>query len=146
MAGSKSFGLALALLCAACSSLVFDGRSFERTDWRVIAINGQDTPAQSGEYRMHFTNGRFSGGFGCNGMSAEYRVAGNQLSVGKTDNGIFHVGWITATERDCSMSPTGHFEDETRAILQEPMQIRPNGRDSIVLMSGPGTIVLKRLP
>lgn len=136
----------LPLLCAACTTIAPGAGTFEGTNWRVVAVNGTETPPAETGYRVSFSNGLFHAGFGCNGMTAEYRVVGGQLQVGKMEGDTFRIGSIMATERDCSMSPTGHFEDEARAILQEPMQIRPNGHNSIVLMSGPGTIVLKRLP
>jgi hypothetical protein len=37
---------ALALACAACTSIAVDARTFEGTRWRVTAIDAKPTPAK----------------------------------------------------------------------------------------------------
>jgi heat shock protein HslJ len=124
----------LALLCAGCTTIAPGTGTFEGTRWRVANINGQDTPATD-NYRMEFTHNRVSARFGCNSFSGTYRVSPYQIDVSD----------LVGTRMACS-PPAGTFENMASAIMREPMHVRPNGRDSLVLMSGPGAIVLRRLP
>ncbi|MFL6773439.1 MAG: META domain-containing protein, partial [Sphingomicrobium sp.] len=82
MAAAGSRGAALALLCAACTSIAADARTFENTRWHVVAINGRPTPA-TGDYRIEFKDGGIGGRFGCNGWGAAYVVRGDLLEAGQ---------------------------------------------------------------
>lgn len=133
---------ALALLCAGCTTVVIDQRTFDGTQWRVFGIDRAPIRAEAG-YRMDFLGSRWHGGFGCNGMSAEYRVRGNILEVGRSEAGQFRLGEVMATERDCSSSPDGHFEGDALAILRRPMEIRFRGKRHLVLSNASGSIDLE---
>jgi len=146
MAAAGFRSAALVLACAACATVAIDQRTFEGTSWRETAVNGHATPVESVGYRMHLKNSRFSGGFGCNSMGAEYRFAGNQMMIGKTEGGQFHVGWIMQTERDCSDRPDGPFEGWAWAILQHPMMVRFHGARRLTLSNSAGSIELERIP
>jgi heat shock protein HslJ len=122
------------LLVAACTSIAPGVGTFAGTHWRVAAINGQATPATD-NYRIEFTGNRVSARFGCNRFAGTYRVAPYELVISE----------LVGTRMAC-LPPAGAFENTATAILHEPLHIRPNGRDSLVLSSGPGTIVLYRLP
>jgi heat shock protein HslJ len=141
MAAAGFRAAAIALACAGCTTIAVGPRSLEGTHWQVIGIDRAPIRKEAG-YRMDFDRGRFSGGFGCNGMSAEYRVADDQLLIGKTDSGRFHIGWVTATERDCSMKPDGHFEGDALAVLQRPMTLRFRDGRHAVLSNASGSIDL----
>ena len=46
----------LAFLCAGCTSIAADARTFEGTRWHVTAVNGRATPV-AGDYRIEFKDG-----------------------------------------------------------------------------------------
>jgi len=135
---------ALALACASCTRIEVTERSFDGTQWRVIGIDRAPVRPEAG-YRMNFKAGRFSGGFGCNGMSAEYQVIRNYMMIGKSAGGTFHVGWIMSTERDCSVRPDGHFEEDALAILRRPMSLSFRGKRQLVLSNASGSIDLEQV-
>src|SRR5256885_8775422 len=70
----------LAFLCAGCTSIAADARTFEGTRWHVTAINGRATP-RAGDYRIEFRNRGIGGRFGCNGFGGRYAISGEQLSA-----------------------------------------------------------------
>jgi len=50
------------------------------TSWRVMVVNGRQTPA-NGDYSMRFeTNGQMGARFGCNAMGGRYRMVGGTLT------------------------------------------------------------------
>ena len=53
------------MLVAGCTSIAADARTFDGTEWQVVAIDGQATP-RAENYRVRFANGQFGGRFGCN--------------------------------------------------------------------------------
>jgi heat shock protein HslJ len=139
-AGFKPFALALA--CASCASINSDEQTFAGTDWRVSAINARPTPGGPG-YHMQFEARVWRGGFGCNGMTGEYRVGGDQLAIGRSEGARFFAGRVMATERDCSARPDGHFEGEAVAILAQPMRMRWSSGRRLTLSNAAGSIELK---
>lgn len=141
MAAAGFKPIALALACAACTSINADQRTFTGTDWRVSAINARPTPGGP-DYHMQFGARDWRGGFGCNGMTGEYRAGGDHLAIGRSEGARFFVGRIMATERDCSARPDGHFEAEAVAILLQPMRMRWSSERRLMLSNAAGSIEL----
>jgi heat shock protein HslJ len=132
----------LALICTACTSIHADRRAFAGTDWRVSKINGQQTPGAP-DYHMQFGAADWRGGFGCNGMTGEYRLEDDQLAIGRSEGDRFFVGRIMATERDCSAGGNGHFEGEAVAVLLQPMRMRWSSARRLTLSNSAGSIELQ---
>ncbi|MGE5563785.1 MAG: META domain-containing protein [Bacillota bacterium] len=133
--GAAAFrAAALALACAACTSVVADARTFDGTSWRVAAIDGRATPA-AGDYRIEFRNGEITGRFGCNGWGGAYSVAGDTITAGR----------IIATQMACS-DPAASFESEGFAILRQPMHLAWAAGETLTLANGAGSIRLKQRP
>jgi len=123
---------ALALLCVGCTTVQFTQRSFEGTEWRIAAINGEATPS-SGVYPMRFQGGRVSVGLGCNGGSGDYRVVGDQLKVAP----------LAKTERECTPIHRMELEAGAIRILLLPMQISQNQRTGgTILANSAGSLEL----
>jgi len=125
---------ALGLLCAACTSIAADARSFEETRWHVTAISGRATPAKDG-YRMEFRSGSISGRFGCNGFGGRYSVARATLVVRE----------VRSTLMACS-DPAASFESAGFAILNQPMRMRWSSSRQMSLSNSSGSIDLTLLP
>ena len=120
-----------------------DGRRFEGcgggavspatladTNWQVSAINGRPVPAPNNFYLL-FETGRLSAKFGCNGLGADYRQAGDTITAGP----------VMATRMACAdMS----FETQGSAILERPMRMTWAGGDRLTLSNGAGSIELTR--
>ena len=102
------------------------------TDWRVVMVNGRQTPAQ-GDYSMRFgAGGAFGAKFGCNLMGGEYRLAG----------GILTVGNLNQTLMGCP-EPAMAFESQGSAILQQPMLVAFTGSKRMTLSNSAGSIALR---
>lgn len=123
---------ALALACAACTSIAVDSRTFEGTYWRVTAIDGEPTPA-SGDYRVSFENGRISGRFGCNSWSGAFAVTGERITAAQ----------VVSTKMACP-EPAGRFEGRGLAVINQPMRWRWASGQELTLASGAGSILLVR--
>ena len=132
-AGIRSASSAiLALLCAACTSIHADQRTFEGTRWRVVAVNSRPTPAAAGDYRIEFRDGRIAGRFGCNGFGGPYSVRGDTLVA--TD--------VASTLMGCR-EPSATFESAGFAILRRPMQLNWSSGDRLTLANAAGQIELQ---
>ncbi len=125
-------GAVLALACAACTSIAIDGRTFEGTSWRVIAIDGEPTPA-SGDYHVEFENGRISGRFGCNIWGGAFAVAGERLTA----------AGVVSTKMAC-LGPAARFESRGLAVVNQPMRWKWDTSRKLTLTSGAGSILLVR--
>lgn len=125
---------ALALVCAACTSIAADARTFEGTDWHVTAINTRPTPA-AGNYRIGFRNGRIGGQFGCNHFGGEYRVSPDVLTTSA----------MMMTEMGCT-DPAATFESWGISVLQQPMRMSWASSRRLTLSNGAGSIDLELLP
>lgn len=125
-------GAALALACAACTSIAVDSRTFEGTYWRVTAIDGEATPP-AGDYHMNFENGRISGRFGCNGWSGAFAVTGERITAAQ----------VASTKMACP-GPAGSFESRGLAVINQPMRWRWGTGQELTLISGAGSISLVR--
>ena len=127
-------GAAGLVAVAGCTSIAATDATFENSQWRVAAINGEATPALP-NYRMAFARGRVSGQFGCNHFGGDYRLRGDTLTTGA----------VAMTEMACS-GPADHFEGLGLAILPQPMALRWTSAQRLTLANGNGTIALERLP
>ena len=131
MAAAGCRAAALALACAACTSIAVDQRSLEGTSWRVTAIDGEATPA-AGDYRIEFRNGRINGRFGCNGWGGDYTMRGDALIVGR----------VISTMMACS-DPAARFESEGLAILRQPVEWSWRDVHRMTLSNGAGSMELQ---
>ena len=96
------------------------------TNWRVVSINGTQTPASN--FYVNFMPDRMSAKFGCNSLGAGYTQNGNMLTAGA----------IMATKMAC---PDMSFETQGSAIMMQPMTISGLG-NRLTLSSRAGTIEL----
>lgn len=124
----------LGLLCAACTSIAVDLRTFEGTRWRVASIDGRDTPSP-GDYHIAFEGGRVTGRFGCNGWGGPYGVEDEALVAGE----------ITSTMMACA-EPAASLERMGFMVLREPMRWTWDGGKRVTLGNGAGSLVLERRP
>lgn len=102
--------------------------TLNRTNWRVVAINGQQVPAQN--YYINFMPDRMSAKFGCNSLGAGYSQNGNQLNVGA----------VMATRMAC---PDMSFENSGSRVLEAPLTVSGSG-GMLTLSSRNGSIDLMR--
>lgn len=116
----------LALICAGCTSIHADRRTFEGTNWQVTAINGVRTPP----YRIWFGGGYMRGDI-CNRFEGPFKVARDVLQL---------TGFM-ATERGCP-GPPMRFEESAFAILHRPMRMRWGSGRRLTLSNGAGAIAL----
>ena len=123
-----------ALLCAGCTSINADARTFEGTRWQVSAINGRPTPA-TGNYVLRFGDGRIGGQVGCNHLGGDYRAAGDVLTTTA----------LVMTEMACS-EPAASFESSAIAVLQQPMRMGWISGQRLTLSNAAGSLALERLP
>ena len=120
---------ALALACAACTSVMADERTFDGTRWHVTAIDGRATPA-TGDYHVQFARDEISGRFDCNGWGGRYAIVGDIITAGE----------IRSTMMAC---PDMSFESSGLAVLDRPMQIRWSSGRQLTLTNGAGSIELR---
>ncbi len=132
-AGFRSTILAL-LLCAGCTSIAADARTFEGTRWHVTAINGRATPT-NGDYRVEFKSGGIGGRFGCNHFGGRFAVKGGTLIARE----------IRSTLMACS-DPAASFESVGFGVLNQPMRINWSSGERLNLSNSAGSITLERIP
>ena len=134
-AGTRAASSALlALLCAACTSINADQRTFEGSRWQVVAINQRPTPSTA-DYRAEFKNGSIAGRFGCNSFGGRYSVEGDTL----------HTPEIASTLMGCP-EPSATFESAGFAILRQPMRFNWSSGRQLTLSNPAGSIALDRIP
>jgi len=134
MAAAGFKAAALALACAACTSVMADERTFDGTRWHVTAVDGRATPA-TGDYHVQFTRNEISGRFGCNGFGGRYAIVGDIITAGE----------IRSTMMACS-EPAAGLESRGFAVLNRPMQMRWTSGRQLTLSNGAGSIALQRTP
>lgn len=134
MAAAGFRATALALACAACTSIAVDARTFEGTRWRVTAIDGQPTPA-AGDYRVEFHGRGIGGRFGCNGFGGSYAVIGDIMTAGE----------VRSTMMGCP-EPAAGFETRGFAVLRLPMHMEWATGRHLTLSNSAGSIELERQP
>ena len=134
MAAAGFKAAALALACAACTSVMADERTLDGTRWHVTAVDGRATPA-TGDYHVHFTRNEISGRFGCNGFGGRYAIVGDIITAGE----------IRSTLMGCP-EPAASFESRGFAVLNRPMQMRWTSGRQLTLSNGAGSVELQRTP
>ena len=132
-AGFRSTVLAL-LLCAGCTSIAADARTFEGTRWHVTAISGRTTPS-NGDYRVEFKSGGIGGRFGCNHFGGRVAVKGETLIARE----------IRSTLMACS-DPAASFESAGFGVLNQPMRINWSSGRHLTLSNAAGSIDLELAP
>jgi heat shock protein HslJ len=132
MAAAAFRTAALALVCAACTSIEADARTFDGTRWHVTAIDGRATPA-TGDYHVEFKAGEISGRFGCNGWGGSYAVSGETMTAGN----------VMSTMMACG-DPAMTFESEGLAVLRQPMHWSWIAAQKLTLSNGAGSIEMVR--
>lgn len=135
-AGFRGAAIAAAIAVAGCTSVIADARTFEGTDWRVTAVNGQPTPPG---LSLRFSGGQLGGYLGCNRFSGPYRVAGNMLIV--TPMAMTQMACEPATDE-----PRPIFEPAGIAILSSAMRMTWRSGASLTLSNAAGSIALERTP
>jgi heat shock protein HslJ len=101
------------------------------TSWRVVAVDGQPTPAV-GDYSMRFdASGGLGARFGCNSMGGQYRLTGDVLTVSN----------LASTLMGCP-EPAATFEREGSEVLGQPMRIAFSSNDRMYLSNAAGSISL----
>jgi heat shock protein HslJ len=122
---------ALVLSYAACTSVSVNGRTLEGTHWRVVAIDGHQTPA-NGDYLMEFSGGQISGRFGCNRWSGNYAVDGRTLTPRQ----------VVSTKIACEgLAMT--FENQGLSVLNGPGRLTWPSGQKLRLVNGAGSIALE---
>ena len=129
-----ALGAAAALLAAGCTSVHSTSSTFERTQWRVTAINGQPTPGTD-SYRLEFRGGQAGGRFGCNQFGGPYRVAGETMILGD----------VASTLMGCP-EPAATHESQGFAVLRQPMRIDWRSDRQLTLSNSAGSLALERSP
>lgn len=125
---------ALALLCAACTSVSVNNRTLEGTHWRVAEIGGRRTPS-SGDYLIEFSGSQIDGRFGCNRWHGTYAVSA----------GVLTASQVISTKMACpGIAMT--FENQGLSVLDRPMRlIWASGRE-LSLANEAGSIALEVQP
>jgi heat shock protein HslJ len=126
--------LSSALLCAACTSIAVDQRTFENTRWHVTDMDGTPTPSGPG-FTMDFGRGAASAQFGCNRGSGSLAVSGDRMIPGRD--------W-TVTAAACLSQERMQFEREGFDVLAKPMRISWLSATRVTLSNGAGSINLQR--
>ena len=121
------------LALAGCTSINAGPASFEGTNWRVAAIDGQATPS-TGDYGLQFSNGRASGRFGCNHLGGTYAVSANVMTFGT----------VIATRMACS-DPAMSFETNGLKVMQQPVALNWTSANRLELSNSAGSIALVRI-
>jgi len=134
MAAAGFKAAALALACAACTSVMADERTFDGTHWHVKAVDGRATPA-TGDYHVQFTRNEISGRFGCNSFGGRYAIVGDIMTAGE----------VRSTLMGCP-EPAASLESRGFAVLNRPMQMRWASGRQLTLSNGAGSIALQRTP
>ena len=105
------------------------------TNWRVVSVDGQATPA-GGDYAIRFDAGGGVGArFGCNAMGGQYRLAGDQLTVSN----------LASTLMGCP-EPAATLERRGAAVLGQPMRIAFTSNERMSLTNPTGSIALDPIP
>lgn len=133
--------LSAAALCAACTSIRADARTFAGTSWRVTAINGQATP-DAGPFVLRFQERLFDGRFGCNNAHGSYTVEGDKLiplGVGTTEMACDYPD-----DRPHAL-PLMAWERWGFAVVRRPMRMQWKSGRQLTLSNAAGSIELERL-
>ena len=133
----RGLGLAAMLLagCASSPAAPPPLADLAGTSWRVVMVNGRQTPAD-GDYSMRFdSSGGVGARFGCNAMGGRYRMVGGTLTVGD----------LATTLMGCP-EPAASFESQGSAVLSQPMQVSFTSNERMGLTNAAGSIALDPMP
>lgn len=116
-----------------CGGPVLPPASLDRTNWRILSINGRDVVGDRSA-TLRFAQGRVTGSAGCNQISGNFLSDGNRLTVSQT----------VSTRMACDGSAMLQ-ESALLQIFRQSMAIRfaPNGR--MILTAGESSVVLERV-
>jgi heat shock protein HslJ/uncharacterized membrane protein len=116
-----------------CGGPVLPPASLDRTNWRIISINGSDIVGDRAA-TLRFAEGRVSGSAGCNQLSGNFLSDGNRLTVTQA----------VSTRMACD-GPLMLQESALLALFRQSMAIRfaPDGR--MILSAGESSVVLERV-
>jgi heat shock protein HslJ len=131
---------ALALACAACTSIAIDARTFEGTRWRVTAVNGRATPSL-GRFRVEFRRDSFAARFGCNTASGSYSIEGTLVRPG-----LVAITQMSCIETRPAPVPIMTWEKWGSSVISRPMRMDWRSGRHLVLSNAAGSIELDRLP
>ena len=134
MAAAGSRSAFIALLCAGCTSVAPDLRTFENTRWRVVAVNGQATPP-AGDYQIRFERGEIGGRLGCNQFGGRSTLAGETIVVRD----------MASTLMGCP-EPAASFESAGLRVLGAPVRWSWAAGRKLTLGNAAGSLQLERLP
>lgn len=130
-AAFKAVALFAAVICGGCTAINLHPDTLAGTNWRVVTVNGQPTPA-AGDYSMRFEgDGGLGARFGCNHMGGSYRLAGSTLTVTN----------LASTLMGCP-EPAASFESRGAAVLGRPMQVAFSSNERMYLSNEAGSIAL----
>ena len=115
-----------------CGGEILPPADLAGTNWSIANINGADTGGGAA-YSLSFMGDRLSGKAGCNSIAGTYSVSGPTLTAGS----------LSTTKMAC---PAPHMDHERQAlaILGQPIHLRFQGPETLLLSSSGGTMVLKR--
>jgi heat shock protein HslJ len=113
-----------------CGGDAVPPETLAETNWQVATVNGRRVPAPN-DFFLIFEASRLSAKFGCNGISADYRQAGDTITAGP----------VRATRMAC---PDMSFETQGGAILAQPMRMTWKDGDQLALSNEQGSIELTR--
>ena len=131
----RAIGLLAALALHACAAPPPPLAELAGTQWRVVMINGRQTPS-TGDYSMRFeADGRMGARFGCNLMGGPYRMVGGTLTISD----------LSQTLIGCP-EPAASFESQASAVLSRPMQVAFSSNERMSLSNDAGSIALDPLP
>lgn len=105
-------------------------QSVANTNWRVVAVNGHETP-ETGEFYMRFGPATFSSKFGCNAIGGEYIQRGDIVDTERT------AGTLMAC-------PDMSYEAQGGAIISLDMRATWSGPRTLRLANRAGAIDLRR--
>jgi len=133
-------GIGLAVLLAACSGDVIDGRDLDGTRWIAISVAGHP-PVAGREPTLNIVDGRVSGSAGCNGYASQDAMAidRNRIVIGST---LITLG--RCLQSDGADSPVMPIEDAFMLALRGVDHIAFLDED--LVLSGPhGVLVFEPL-
>lgn len=116
-----------------CGGPVLPPASLDRTNWRIISINGN---AVTGEQpaTLRFASGRVTGSAGCNQLSGNFLSDGNRLTVSQ----------MAATRMACAPDLMAR-ENALLQIFRQSMTIRFASDGRMILSDGNSSVVLERV-
>lgn len=116
-----------------CGGPVLPPASLDRTNWRILSINGRDV-AGDRPATLRFAEGRVSGSAGCNQISGNFLSDGTRLTVSQA----------VSTRMACD-GPVMLQESALLALFRQSMSIRFAADGRMILSAGESNAVLERV-